>query len=233
MVLQFKEGLQFIFDKHEKLIFLHDDCYVAPEFYEFSEALLNKYEHNEKIGQINLTNLLTQDSAQFSYFLSKRPLIWGFATWRRVWETYDIQMSKWSDSNQKKILKYYYASNRERKNVKKMFDLHCKNLDPWTFDYQWDFNIMSNFMHSVTPTRNLCYNIGFDRSDSVHTKFKNPFENKILEKTQMFEHPMSVKINEAYDREITKLICPNSFTFWMTKIRLLYSKIKKKVKTNQ
>lgn len=219
MVFQFKNGLEFVFKNHDTLIFLNDDSFVAPEFYRFSVEILTRFKNDHNIGHINLTNLIPKQTPEFSYFLSKRPIIWGFATWRRVWQTYDIQMPNWDKSDQHKILNYYYSSDREKKSVKEMFDLHCKNNDPWTYDYQWDYNLMSNFMHSITPTHNLCYNIGFDRTDAIHTKSQNPFDNKIKDIPTKIRHPDSLELNNMYDRLVTNKICPSTITYYYQKIK--------------
>lgn len=225
MVYQFKNGLEFVFKNHDTLIFLNDDSFVAPEFYKFSVEILRRFYKDTSVGHVNLTNLLPEKTSEFSYFLSKRPIIWGFATWKRVWESYDIQMPNWKNSEQWKLLNYYYSSNREKKAIKVLFDLHCNNNDPWTYDYQWDFNLMSNFMHSITPTYNLCYNIGFDRDDAFHTKSKNPFKNEIKAISKEIIHPDSIKLNSNYDRAITNLICPPTIIYYLLKIKFIILRI--------
>ena len=101
MVFQFKNGLNFVFKQNDQLI-LNDDSFVSPQFFNFCTQLLLKFKNDNSIGQINLTNL-SPLNLQIFLILSKRPVIWGFATWKRVWKSYDLQMSKWSQSNQKKF----------------------------------------------------------------------------------------------------------------------------------
>jgi len=57
MVKQFKDGLDFVFEKNDHLIFMEDDHLLSPSFYSFAKLLLKKYSNDQRIGHINLSNL--------------------------------------------------------------------------------------------------------------------------------------------------------------------------------
>jgi hypothetical protein len=225
MVYQFLHGLTQVFKKYDSIIFLNDDSLVSERFYEYSTQLLELYNDNNTVGQINLTNLLGKTENEFSYFKSKRPVIWGFATWKRVWKTYDIKMSKWALCDKNKLLTYYYPNARERLSIIKMFNLHCDNDDPWTYDYQWDFNLMYNNYLCITPTINLCYNIGFNRNDSFHTKSINPFSNLLEKINNEISHPIDVSLNIEYDKNVSNLVCPDYIPYFISLLKRLIRKL--------
>lgn len=213
MVKQFKEGLDFVFNEHDSLIFMEDDHFLSPSFYQFSCELLERYKANSKIVHINLTNYdpkftLKQTS---DYFCSSHFSVWGFATWKHVWQTYDISMPEWKNHSKQNFFKFYFKNKRIAEGYTKMFDLHCDNTDPWTYDYQWLFNSMQLRGYALTPKHNLCSNIGFEREDATHNKGKNPFLHPIEELNFPLQHPDKLNRNELFDEHISRLMCPSIF----------------------
>ena len=45
------------------------------------------------------------------YFFSEHFLIWGWATWKRSWKKYDVEMKKWKNIKVKNKLKKRYDRN--------------------------------------------------------------------------------------------------------------------------
>ena len=76
-------------------------------------------------------------------------------------------MSNWQQTKKDKFLKKW-CSTENITGTKEMFDLHCNNNDPWTWDYQWTFNCWYNDGLAVTPKYNLVSNIGIG-PDATHT----------------------------------------------------------------
>jgi len=229
MVRQFKEGLDFVFNRHDRLIFMEDDHLISPSAYNYASELLDKYADNNLISHINLSNLFPQLSSNypFSYFLSTHFSVWGFATWKRVWNSYDISMPSWSKCNQKRILDQYTHNRRERIGMKDMFDLHTNNSDPWTYDYQWEFNCMNQGGFALTPKINLCMNIGFERDDATHNKGKNPFLNKYSKLPFPLKHPSKLILNRQFDLSLSNYKCPSILDRRIAYLKSLINKIKK------
>ena len=213
MVKQFKDGLDFVFNDHESLIFMEDDHYLSSSFYQFSCELLERYKANSEIVHINLTNYNPKFTLELSsdYFLSSHFSVWGFATWKRVWQTYDISMPDWKKYSKKNFFKFYFKNKKIADGYAKMFDLHCDNADPWTYDYQWLFNCMQLKGYALTPKQNLCSNIGFERDDATHNKGKNPFLHPIEDLEFPLQYPDKHKRNESFDEHISRLMCPSVF----------------------
>ena len=110
--------------------FLEDDILLSESFYPFAKELLLKYREDNRIGHINASNFIPNFKSfnnEESYILSAHPHIWGFATWKRMWDSYDLDMKGWELVNKRKMLREFCFSWRERRGIKKMFDLHCNN----------------------------------------------------------------------------------------------------------
>ena len=89
-------------------------------------------------------------------------MIWGWATWKRAWDLYDVDMKKWKEESVKLELKERY-SNREFKFLSNRFDSFFKNYSD-TWDIQWYFNCIYNKGLSIIPEANLVSNIGVQYS---------------------------------------------------------------------
>lgn len=91
-----REGLDYVFSKHERAIVLEDDVYVAPRFYEYMKTCLNKYQNNSRIAGITglrypfpRKNL---DLQPYDGFITPRFSSWGWGTWRSTWETFTFDL---------------------------------------------------------------------------------------------------------------------------------------------
>ena len=222
IVKSFVMGMDKMFRDHEFGIFLEDDVLLSAKFLEFCKEIFYKYRHNQLIGHINSSNFLNTSETNFkksSYFFSQYSHIWGFGTWRRMWKKYDVNMKSWEETNKKKLLKKHCFSYRERRNTKKMFDLHCNNPDPWASDYQWTFTLLKNNSLSITPYSNMSLNIGFNRDDSTHTIGENPFERKLDECYLPLRHPTTIERHINLDRQIASLICPSYTNIYKSLIK--------------
>jgi len=221
MVRQFKEGLDFVFNRHDRLIFMEDDHLIAPSSYRFACELLDRFADDDRIGHINLSNFVPSFTASYeiSYLFSYHFMVWGFGTWKRMWESYDVSMPLWTIADQDAILNRLCFSRREKKGVREMFDLHANNKNPWTYDYQWAFNCLNRNTYCITPSKNLCLNIGFDREDATHNKGKNPFANEIESLKFPLTHPINIERDLDFDRTLSGIIAPSSSMILKGKIR--------------
>ena len=194
-------AIDWFFENVESGIILEDDCLPDPTFFTFCETMLNKYKHNDQIMHINGTNSqfgVTRGTA--SYYYSHCPQVWGWATWKRAWSRYDIQMTN-LDNFINNNSAYTLLKNKRTANFWNKLYLHAKNKNINTWDIQWSFSVMSNNGMAITPNINLVQNIGFG-SNSTHT---NVTAEKIKQKSQ----PMH-QINLNNDLVVANIEADNS-----------------------
>lgn len=183
-------AIDWFFDNVEEGIVLEDDCVPDVTFFRFCETMLKKYRSNPRIMHISGDNYQINEMKESnSYYFSRYPNIWGWATWRRAWEKYQINIKGWKKSSNKKIFKGF--SFIERKYWGNNFDfVACNMVDTW--DYQWIYNVFNHDGLAIISGVNLIDNIGFG-SDATHTKgvsslnfttseirFPLKYKNKIL-----------------------------------------------------
>lgn len=165
-------AINWLFLNVEEGIILEDDCLPHPDFFKFCSELLEKYRDNEKIMMISGDNF--QDGIKRgngSYYFSKFDHIWGWATWRRAWKLYDINMTglegflksaPFAVRTNNKIAQSTLAS--------KMMDVKSGKIDTW--DFQWTYSLLKNDGMAILPNVNLVSNIGFGET-ATHTKKAN------------------------------------------------------------
>lgn len=186
-------GLNWVFDTVEEAIILEDDCLPHSTFFHFCEELLDYYRHDKRIMMISGDNFLFgQKRTEYSYYFSRYINIWGWATWRRAWQYYDIEMDQWPKIRDGNWLQDIFCNSRTVYFWQKIFQSTYDDLIN-TWDYQWVFACWLQNSISVVPNVNLISNIGFDR-DSTHTTEKASKASLIPTEQLMFplNHPSFV-----------------------------------------
>jgi hypothetical protein len=168
-----KTGLDWFFSQEEEGIVLEDDCIPEPSFFQFAAEMLDRYRHDDRIATIAGTNyLLESQKFDASYYYSKYLFVWGWASWRRVWQEYDFEIKTWPKFRDEGRLHRVFPNKRSLKYWTWIFDrTHDETLN--AYDYQFFYSQMINNRMSVVPARNLVCNIGWG-SGSTNTALKNP-----------------------------------------------------------
>ena len=161
-------GLDWVFEQCEEAIILEDDCLPHPTFFRFCEELLAKYRDDERVMVVSGNNFQEEDVTSDSYYFSRYNHIWGWASWRRAWQHYDVAIADWPTLRQNNRL---FGSNEDAAFVKywqQFFEaVYQKDFDTW--DAQWTLACWTQNGLSVLPCVNLVSNIGFGEA-ATHTK---------------------------------------------------------------
>lgn len=155
-------ALDWFFEHEEEGIILEDDCVPNADFFTFCANLLEKYRHDPRIMHIGGSNLqFGNQRGNASYYFSSIPTVWGWASWRRVWENYDPDMPKFEKFEQENQTINLFPEKRiaDWVNVK-MRDVYEKKIIAW--DYPLVFHIAINNGLCIVPNVNLVTNIGFN-----------------------------------------------------------------------
>lgn len=198
-------GLDWVFEKVEEAIILEDDCLPNQSFFLFCQELLNRYRDNPTIMQICGSNYLKGFKIrEKSYYFSRFGPIWGWASWRRAWKYYDVDMKQWPEIKKSKSFSNFFESKDEEINRTTVYNkTFTGKIDTW--DYQWSFAKMIRSGLSITPSVNLVANIGCN-SEGTHTKDQSdPFSNmEVKDMAFPLSHPERVRVHRAADRMFIK-----------------------------
>ncbi len=161
-------GLDWAFGQNEKLIIIEDDILPDLSFFAFCDELLDRYENDQRVGQISASPFIcNQIDRPHSYIFSRYGSIWGWASWARAWKYYSFTMDSWPEIKNDPDFRTFIPLGLERR-FKRITYQQLRDFEIDTWDLQWGYAKMSNSMVSVVPTRNLIANIGFS-SDATHT----------------------------------------------------------------
>lgn len=159
-------SINWFFSEVEEGIILEDDCLPNQSFFKFCSKMLERYREDKSIWHISGCNFQEGiKRGDGSYYFSHYAHIWGWATWRDRWDSYDVYICEKSDD---KFIENIFLHKKVQKYWKKIF-LLMKNREINTWDYQWLFTVWKNRGKSITPNVNLISNIGFGH-DATHTK---------------------------------------------------------------
>jgi hypothetical protein len=195
-------GLDWVFSLSEEAIILEDDCVPHPDFFVFSEALLRHFQDDERVMMISGNNF--QEGARRgagSYYFSRIAHIWGWATWRRAWRRYDIDMRSFPSFAEQRKLDWILPDTAMREHYLGLLRSTFEDqIDNW--GYRWQFAVWDRDGLVAAPNINLVRNIGFGPG-ATHTPTPHPlFADRPAYPLGPIEHPAEIAPdNEADLRE--------------------------------
>jgi hypothetical protein len=164
-------GIEWFFENVDEGMILEHDCLPAMSFFSFCQEMLERYRDDERVMHVCGGNY--QHGAQrgrASYYFSRYPQIWGWATWKRAWKHYDVDMKAYGRFLEDFRLDSLFRLPAERKFWKRAFADTISRKIATVWDFQWVFAVLSQNGLAVTPNRNLVSNIGFGE-EALHMSF--------------------------------------------------------------
>ncbi len=198
-------AIKWFFDNVEMGIILEDDCLPNQSFFWFCQELLATYRYDTRIMMISGNNFFIGNREdKGSYFFSKFPLTWGWATWKRAWQYYDINLHTFPEFEKQKLIRNIFNEEATQNYWLERFHYVYTGQFTTCWDYQWSYTIFCQNGLCIIPDVNLVVNIGF-REDGTHTKTEYPFLTKIKQK-EMHEiiHPKFILPDKGAEEFIFK-----------------------------
>lgn len=202
-------GLSWVFEQVEEALIIEDDCLPHADFFPFCEEMLARYREDERVAMVCGSNFahgrrFTADSYYFGHYGH----IWGWATWRRAWAAYDVEMKRWPDLAATDWLEKTLRDQYAVKHWAACFDKTQRGeIDTW--DYQWLFAWWSREQAAVVPSVNLISNLGCNPQATHTTDFTPTASALPLESLAWpLAHPATAEINHAADQFTFTQFCP-------------------------
>jgi hypothetical protein len=149
-------AIDWAFGYVDRLMVIEDDIVIDPSFISWAGAMLMRYEHDSAIGHIGGRNeLIRWSPTTEDHLIVRRGSMWGWATWRDVWE------------------RYRKSPPLDAPIGTSLLDEHTRLLEPPPgASLIWDIDLsrflLSSDLRSVVPSVNLVDNIGFG-VNATHT----------------------------------------------------------------
>lgn len=195
-------AISWFFQKEHEGIILEDDTVPHPDFFLFCDSLLEKYRNETRVSAITGGNFQNGEvRGDASYYFSRHPHVWGWATWRRAWLFYDPLIEFWPRLRKSKLFKNLFSSRREMRYWTNIIESVHKGRQTTTWDYPWMASVFSRNGLVATPRVNLVSNIGWG-SNSTHTKDESsPFSRMRVEPIGIIKHPSEIVQDTHADRD--------------------------------
>ena len=193
-------GLDWVFENVGEAIVLEDDCLPDPTFFRFCTELLDRYRNDSRVGAISGSNFQSRTpSCEESYYFSKYPHCWGWATWQRAWKLFDNSMTEWPRLRDQRWLEGVFADESHARYWAELFDgVYNGRINSWA--YARTFSCWAHSMMTILPQVNLVTNVGFGEAATHTTASNSHLERSATAMSFPLRHPRTVTINAAADR---------------------------------
>lgn len=203
---------KWAFSLVDKCIILEDDVVPNQSFFKFCKELLDKYENDERVNKICGMNQVKGFECPDSYFFSSTGSVWGWATWKRVADTWEENYEFLEDEyNLNALLRL--RDRTEHKNYHKTCLEHKAHGVP-----HWEtVESYARFFNSqlcIVPSVNLIKNVGLGEESthsnlSLNSMSKEMQEAFYCDANEMdfpLKHPKYVYENVLYKEQLFRII---------------------------
>lgn len=159
---------KWMFEKEEMGIVLEDDDVPSQSFFPFCKELLEKYKDDNRINIIcGMNNTEVCEYSPYDYVFTTSGSICGWASWKRVIQTWDEHYCILDDNfNLKQLTQYMGSFTNAKQHIKNM-KRHKRSGRAY---YE---SILSTSMHcnhrlNIVPKKNMISNIGVV-TESTHS----------------------------------------------------------------
>lgn len=206
---------KWAFSITDKCIVLEDDDIPSQSFFSFCKEMLDRYEHDERIGMIAGFNPdeHTSDIGKDSYFFTTNFSIWGWASWRRVVERWEGNYEFLDRPNAVRKIEALTKERKLRKDFLPMCRTHRKSGKAF-YETIFHAHLLLNSQLAIVPAHNQINNLGVT-NDSVHFAgsvqtlpkgYRRIFTMERYEMEFPLHHPHDVVDHVAYRQRIYRIM---------------------------
>ena len=222
-------AINWFFENVSEGVILEDDCIPHPDFFKFTELLIDRFRDDKKIWTISGNNFQNGNwRGDGSYYFSKYTHCWGWATWKDRWGFYKEEEFIWKKLNKAKILDNIFTTKKEVRYWSSIFKKLYEENKPDSWAYRWFLVCQSKGALNVLPNQNLVQNIGFNSSATNTKRGKSPIQLKYknIESTGIFplvEPSFKIRSNDADNFTFRTHFAPPIQSRVINKLRTLFT----------
>lgn len=184
-------GLDWAFSLTEEAIVLEDDCLPEATFFPYCAELLDRYRDDIRIGMVSGSNHRRKPvRGGTSYYFCRYGNIWGWATWRRAWNKFDLEMRDWPRWRDDGGVERLFPQRQVAAFWRRVWDETAAGRHD-TWDFAWTFCYLRHGMLGILPRVSLVENIGFG-PDASHTAGRQDLAGKSGAVMFPLKHPTVV-----------------------------------------
>ncbi len=199
----------------DKCIVLEDDDVPSQSFFPFCKELLDKYENDERIHMICGMNNVESVDSPYSYLFTQTGSIWGWASWRRVLDTWESKYDVLDDNYNLRLLKNQLQKARLYTDGR--LATWRRNQHSGVEHYE-TINGLSQYVNhrlNIVPTQNMIINIGNTPEGGTHSTngletiprgLRKIFTMKSYEIEFPLKHPKYVINDVEYQKKLFRIM---------------------------
>lgn len=225
---------KWMFEKEEMGIILEDDDVPSQSFFPFCKELLEKYRDDERIGMIcGMNHFDEYGDPRYDYFFSTAGAIWGWATWKRIVDSWEEHYDFLDDSRTTELL---LNNSHNKKDTVRMLDTARWHKDTGKAYYE-SIVKTNEYLYSwmrIIPRKNMISNIGVGK-DGVHTgselecipkAIRNLLYKKTFDIDFPMRHPKYIINDRKYAQMVENLLSLSGWGKFKRKWEVRYLKLK-------
>lgn len=195
----------------DKCIILEDDVVPDTSFFKFCKELLDKYENDTRVNKICGMNQVKGFECPDSYFFSSTASVWGWATWKRVADTWEENYEFLDDEYNLNALMTLRNKPEHKEYHKTCLEHKAHGVPHW--ETVESYARFFNNQLSIIPSVNMVHNVGVGENsthsnlsiDSVSKEKQEVFYADANEIEFPLKHPKYVYDNILYKEKLFKL----------------------------
>ncbi len=160
-----EQSISWFFEHVESGIILEDDCVPSRSFFQFCANMLERYDSDPSV--MHISGYTHRPTGTNSYTYSRFASVWGWATWRRAWEHYPVNVGPVDRRFVDDMRGAFQSDEQAAFFMRKLAQVSAGELDTW--DISWSYAVLSNYGLTVRPDTNLVRNTGVGDPRATHT----------------------------------------------------------------
>jgi hypothetical protein len=191
-------GVTDVINKFGKVIVLEDDLFLSKNFLQYMNEALDRFEKEEKVMQISgYMHPINISLAADCFFL---PTInsWGWGTWKRVWDNFDVEANGFATLKKNKELRKRFNLSGAYPFYKMLRSQVENGVDSWAIRFY-----LSVFMQdglTLYPKYTLVKNIGMDGS-GIHCRVESE-QNDVNDFFKIRNYPTKIEISPVAKKKL-------------------------------
>ena len=206
---------RWAFSLCDRCVVLEDDDLPSLSFFTFCREMLERYEHDERVMMITGFNHeeITAD-APADYLFARTCTIWGWASWRRAFNTWDADYRFVDDPDEWARFKSLVKKHHLHKDYIYMTQRHKQTGVPYYESIAFAAMVLHDGL-CIVPAKNLINNLGPLAGDSVHygdqlatlpRGYRRLFTMRRHELSFPLKHPAQVVEDEAFRERVYRIM---------------------------
>lgn len=213
----------------DKCIILEDDIVPSVSFFSFCKELLDRYENDTRIDRICGQTLYGGiDCKRYSYFFSRSGSSWGWATWKRVADTWETEYDFLKDEYYLDLARYRFGHKRFDKSLQIAQKRAKEGIPYW--EHIVGFRTLLSSGLVIYPAVNLIENVGTSINathapndlNELPKEIQQMFTTKACELSFPLKHPPYIIEDYHYFYKIIKHIEPSFYRKISRKLEHLF-----------